>query len=318
MKAPPLLISYSSIQDYFGALQPQTMALSGDALLVLHNKGLPPVDSLVALSVLFGYSSGFLKALSERPERFYRVFEITSGAKKRTIHAPRVGLKVFQKWFGHHLALATPVHESVYGFVRGRSPVAAASKHCGASWVYSVDIKDFFQTTPSEKISHVLLGCGYSADAALLIEKLCSYGGFLAQGSPASPVLSNLIFNSLDVEISNFCSTQNISYTRYADDLVFSGQGGFRDELRSFVRDIVTRNGWILADQKELLVASPLPMRVHGLLVNGQAPRLPKNYRKKIRAFRYMARLDRVVDEDKARINGHIAYAESVERFNEL
>ncbi|MBF4249174.1 RNA-directed DNA polymerase, partial [Vibrio anguillarum] len=66
------------------------------------------------------------------------------GKKLRTIHSPRVALKVVQKWLGYHLSSAISFDSHVCGFIKGRSFVDAAKIHEGAKWLYSVDIADFF------------------------------------------------------------------------------------------------------------------------------------------------------------------------------
>ena len=77
----------------------------------------PPAVSIEVLSCLFGFSRHFLGALSRRPENHYRTFRIPKGKSEQTreIHAPSVGLKVVQKWFGHHLAKALQFNDCVYG-----------------------------------------------------------------------------------------------------------------------------------------------------------------------------------------------------------
>jgi retron-type reverse transcriptase len=262
---------------------------------------------------MFGYSPRFVGALYKRTERYYRTFSIPKGKGKRIIHAPRVSLKVIQKWFGHHLADAIDFSENVYGFVRGRSAVKAAAFHCGVKWIYSADIKDFFQTTPTASVVNNLISVGYPDHGAELIGKLCSYKGFLAQGSPASPVLSNLVFRATDSSLAELAQEFGIRYTRYADDIVFSGTDDFPRELVGRVKGIVESGGWKLAAEKERLLERPKRLKVHGLLVHGERPRLSKGYRNRIRAFRHLLEAKKVAESDISRIKGHIAYAKSVE-----
>jgi hypothetical protein len=162
-----------------------------------------------------------------------------------------------------------------------------------------------------------LQSLGYSKNGADLITALCCYGQGLAQRSPASPVLSNLAFRSVDLQFSQITEQSRLQYTRYADDIVFSGLGIFPEELPSKVRQIIEHHGWMVAEHKETLSLSPKRLKVHGLLVNGSKPRLTKGYRNRIRAYKHLMSFGRVAPEGLLRVKGHLAYAASVEQFSE-
>jgi retron-type reverse transcriptase len=226
-----------------------------------------------------------------------------------------VALKVIQKWFGHHLANAIDFDESVYGFIRGRSAPQAAAIHCKTNWVYCFDIKDFFSSTPIAHVIKSLEQLGYPSMGAQIISRLCSYNGCLAQGSPASPVLSNLVFAETDGVIKRMATKYEINYTRYADDIVFSGKDKFPDSLTDEVAGIIRAAGWKLAEQKRIFAKRPNRLKVHGLLVDGDYPRLTKGYRNKVRAYKHDILGNKVREEDIDRLKGHIAYASSVEKL---
>lgn len=319
MLAPPLLVSYSSLEDYLSALSPEMRKMYEEEIRALVDRQLPPVVSSRCLSVLFGYSIKFVNALALRNYKYYREFTIRKGNKQRKIQAPRVALKVIQKWFGHHLAETLPVEDYVYGFVSGRSAVDAAAKHCGASWVYSVDIENFFPSTKDDLIIQALNELGYSEKGARLITYLCCYGSYLGQGAPSSPVLSNLVMRPIDIQLKSVADELGITLTRYADDIVLSGRKDFPKELRLRVANIFASTDWKLAANKEYLAEAKKGQRlkVYGLLVNGEMPRLTKGYRNRIRAYRHLLATDKVKSEDKRRIIGHIKFAESVENWEE-
>jgi retron-type reverse transcriptase len=203
--------------------------------------------------------------------------------------------------------------DSVFGFVKGRSATMAAARHCGAEWVYSVDIADFFPSTPASRVEASLTQLGYPEHGAELITKLCCYAGTLSQGSPASPVLSNLVFREVDDELNSLTKKHCLRYTRYADDIVFSSTGPFPEVLKSEVRAAIESRQWRVAEKKERFSKRPNRLKVHGLLVHGSRPRLTKGYRSKIRAFRHMLDAGKVKDEDLARLRGHLSYARAVD-----
>jgi retron-type reverse transcriptase len=313
MNPPPFLVSFSTSDQFLKALPEDVLALYSRDFQELCAKRLPPVVSIRCLATLFGYSSKFTGALYQRTEKYYRTFSIPKGKKRRTIHAPRVALKVIQKWFGFHLAEAVNFGDCVFGFVKGRSAVAAAARHCGADWVYSVDIADFFPSTPVRKVTEAVAALGYPPHGAELISKLCCYGGGLSQGSPASPVLSNLVFRGADAQLVAIAQEHSLRYTRYADDVVFSGTGEFPAGIKPAVRSVIESHGWKLAENKERLSKRPNRLKVHGLLVHGEKPRLTKGYRNRIRAFKHLLAKDAVEPDDVPKMKGHLSYAQSVE-----
>jgi hypothetical protein len=310
---PPFLISFGSVEHFLKAIPEDVKVLYAQDFQALCQKKLPPVVSVRCLATLFGYSAKFTGALYRQSEKYYRTFTIPKGKKRRTINAPKVALKVIQKWFGFHLAEVANFDGAVYGFVKGRSAVDAAALHCGADWVYSVDIENFFPSTPLATVADALVGIGYPQHGAEIIAKLCCYNGGLAQGSPASPVLSNLVFRDVDTELAELAKAYKLCFTRYADDVVFSGKEEFFDEIKPVIRKTIESRGWKIAEAKEHLAKRPNRLKVHGLLVHGEKPRLTKGYRNRIRAFRHLLAKNAIDDDDFARVMGHISYASSVE-----
>src|SRR5690625_2960841 len=65
---------------------------------------------------------------------------------------------------------------------------------------------------------------GYNEQLSMVLSRICTLQGFLPQGAPTSPMLSNLVFYRIDEEIVKFCIENKIRYTRYADDMTFSGE----------------------------------------------------------------------------------------------
>jgi len=107
-----------------------------------------------------------------------------------------------------------------------------------------------------------------------------------------------------------------IQYTRYADDIVFSGKGEFPSDLINEVKAAVEGHGWQLAISKERYSERPNRLKVYGLLVHGTRPRLTKGYRNRIRAFKHLVSANKVLEEDMQIVKGHLAYARSVEEID--
>lgn len=253
--------------------------------------------------------------MSRAPGRYYRTFKIKKGKKTRTIQAPKVALKLLQAWFATHVARAAALPPCVYGFIPGRSGVKeAAQAHCPADWVYSLDVRDFFPSITAEQVREALVRIGYSDGTAVFLTRLMTLNGRLPQGSPASPVLSNWVFAPTDGTLDALSNALGVRYTRYADDLVFSGTGAPPPKIQTRVRSIVTAAGWTIATDKEHLACAPARLKVHGLLVHGHRPRLTKGYRNRIRAFRHLLESNKIGDSDISKIRGHLSYADFIEK----
>ena len=106
-----------------------------------------------------------------------------------------------------------------------------------------------------------------------------------------------------------------VRFTRYADDIVFSGIDEFPQSMTSEVKDMFEDTCWKLSDEKEYFSEIPKRLKVHGLLVHQDIPRLTKGYRNKIRAYRHLIGKGKVKKKDLPRILGHINYANSIDKL---
>ncbi|NTX43845.1 RNA-directed DNA polymerase [Burkholderia cepacia] len=276
--------------------------------------GLPPITSRLTLAAMLGVNPGLIWSFENRPQRYYRSFSIPKGRTTRQIDAPKVALKLIQKWLSVQLARTFEPADHVYGFVGGRSHVQAAARHVGAQWVFSLDIQDFFPSTPIRLVVESLKSLGFGSDGASLLSRLACLRGALAQGAPSSPILSNICFQQMDGQLAQIAQNVGARLTRYADDVVFSGIGEMPPTLENDVRAIFTDSPWTLAEHKIRIAQVPDRLKVHGLLVHGAQIRLTKGYRNRLRAYRHLLHEGKIRDDDLAKVCGHLSYAASVER----
>ena len=280
--------------------------------------GLPPVTSIGALSVMFGYNPGFVWSLLNRTGRYYNSFFVPKGVGRRKITAPRVGLKVVQKWLAVHFSEQWNSPSEVFGFVPGKSHVLAAFQHLGAKWVVSVDISDFFPSVSRRRVRSALCTLGYNDEFSLnSIVALTCYGSGLAQGAPSSPVISNIVLSKLDYNLAELASRHRSTFTRYADDIVFSGDTDIPRNLVADICETIGDDGWVVSERKKFVMRYPGRLKVHGLLVHGNKLRLTKGYRNRLRAYDHLLKVGRVRREDIAMFRGHLEYARSIERIDE-
>ena len=196
---------------------------------------------------------------TETMQEYYTSFKIpkkTGGF--REISAPNDSLKYTQwcisKLLSYNLSLLT--HEAAYAYIPKRSHIDALKKHQAnnSKWFLKLDIKNFFPSCTKEfvqnqlrKLYPIAVWGPTALDLLDQLINLCCLNGALPQGSPASPILSNLIFIPFDWAIQDslqhIFNTRKYVYTRYADDICISAKGAFS------YTDIATRVQKILAPE---------------------------------------------------------------------
>lgn len=303
--------------DLISALGSSCTHEEAEEIRRLVEMGLPPVTSDEALAVLSGYNRGFLWFLLNQPEAHYRVFNIPKGRSVRQIEAPRVTLKFIQKWLSIHFEKRLILSDHVHGFVKGRSHITAAQRHLRARWVISVDIENFFPSTNLIQIRSSLKELGYKAQASLdILSRICSFRGRLSQGAPTSPVIANAAMKEIDDRLIRIAEESGSVFTRYADDIVFSGKSHFPEDLMTRIDELFRGTPWKLSDSKRSLSIHPARLKVHGLLVHGNRLRLTKGYRNRIRALIHLNSSGRISPKDTATVQGHLGYAAQIDRAN--
>ncbi|MEC5385530.1 reverse transcriptase family protein [Uliginosibacterium sp. H3] len=279
---------------------------------------LPPIANAQVLATMFGINPGIIWSFVTRPQQHYRSFSIPKGNGVRNIDAPRVALKVLQKWLSIRFQEAYSPPSHVFGFIPGSSHVKAAAIHCGAQWVFSIDVQNFFPTTPFGLVESSLASLGFNNQTSILLAQLCCLHGFLAQGAPTSPVLSNLCFGAIDAKLAEFSQKYNVRLSRYADDIVFSGIGAFPEGLKEESIGLFVGSPWCLAEGKIEFSSLPDRLKVHGLLVHGETVRLTKGYRNKLRAYSHLIQKNAIDGENLNKIKGHLIYGNYVANFHSI
>jgi len=225
---------------------------------------------------------------------------------ERLILAPKSELKSLQRWILDHILNKIPLPPCAHGFRRGHSTLSNALPHCGKEVVVRFDLEDFFHTITYRRVRGLFRSLGYSKEISVLLGLLTtfrpdaypyeymrhipqmlwmrsmgsarrSYRGypttppFLPQGAPTSPALANLIARNLDRRLVGLAQKFGAGYTRYADDLTFSGNAGFRRDIGRFlplVKRIVHGEGFYLARNKLRIRRKGGRQTVTGLVVN--------------------------------------------------
>lgn len=199
--------------------------------------------------------------------------------------------------------------ESVHGFRSGRNLLTNATPHAGKEIVVNADIRDFF---PNTRRNPVFLAClnlaggKISAQAAGFIADLCCQDGVLPMGAPTSPALANLVLGRVDRSLEKACRNKGVDYTRYADDLTFSG-GREAVKMLGFATRLLQREGYELHPEKVNIFRRGRRQMVTGLAVN-ERPTLPRALRRSIRAAVHAAANGRSVRWKGAPASSHVLH----------
>ncbi len=220
--------------------------------------------------------------ITNNPEGQYETVYITkANGKMREINKPDIGLKSFQKSVYKNILLHIPTSDYAVAYKKGASIKNATAVHIGKPMILKLDIKNFFGSILYKNVQEMFLKQGYDYFMATTLATLCCYKGRLPQGTPTSPAISNIIMKDFDNKVACFCNTRNIAYTRYSDDMTFSGDFD-KNEIIFFVESKLSKLGFKLNHKKTKLIKQGQRQTVTGVVVN-EKQQLPKGYRKQIR-----------------------------------
>lgn len=238
----------------------------------LADNGVPIIYNLRHLRQLLGIrKSDQQKLFGEKRHESYRVFHIPKKAGGyRTIEAPSDELKRIQWWIKENILDKFSPSQYAKGFKKGVSIVENATPHVGKELVINIDLKDFFPSIKYCEVFKVFRYIGYTNGVSNLLTKLCTNSkNVLPQGSPASPVLSNLVSLRLDKRLGNLAHSIGANYTRYADDITFSGEK-YINQFSGLIRKIIRDEGYEVNEDKFRIRYSYQRQEVTGLIVNSK------------------------------------------------
>ena len=252
----------------------------------LYTRGFPVIYNLDHLSGLVAYDTDYILGCSYAPERFYRQFIVRKrSGGEREINEPLPSLKEIQRWILDRILYAERVSKYAKGFVPKRSIKENARFHRKQSLLLSLDIKDFFPSIKRPRIYGIFRGFGYSQEVANILARLCTRDESLPQGAPTSPALSNIFAKRLDRKLGGLARKIQARYTRYADDLTFSGSFS-PGKVIKVVREVLDEEKLILNESKTRLMEAHQRQEVTGIVVN-QRLRAAREVRRNLRQAIY-------------------------------
>jgi RNA-directed DNA polymerase len=209
----------------------------------------------------------------------------------RLIESPKGTLKAVQQKILAEILNQVSPHPAAHGFAPGRSIVTNATPHVSQALLVKFDLSDFYATVTFARVTAIFRGMGYCREAAIWLARLTTSAlpanipflkqetsailpylrRHLPQGAPTSPALANLSAYSLDVRLSGLARAFGATYTRYADDLTFSGPAEFSRSLRDFiplVSQIIRQERFRVNRAKRQVIRANRALVVTGVMVN--------------------------------------------------
>jgi hypothetical protein len=288
----------------------------------------------------------------------YRALPRSSGLP-RVIEAPKARLKEIQRGILREIIDHVPPHQSAHGFTRGRSVLTHAAGHSAREGVLHLDLRDFFASVSAARVFGIFRTIGYSRLVAYTLTGLTTntvphavwnviaktttpdlvqarfwLGRRLAtphlpQGAPTSPALANLAAFGLDRRLAGLAASRGVHYSRYADDLTFSGPVRQLNQIPSAAAMIVREEGFRLNEHKTALRTQGTRQSVCGVVVNVHPNTTRAEYDRVKANLHRLARdgVDPHDQENRARLLGRIAWMSSLHpergerlrrRFNEI
>lgn len=252
----------------------------------LYSNNVPIIYDQEHLAALLGVRLEHLLSMTNTNRKFYKVFKLPKKKKGfRKIEQPLPTLLSIQYWILDNILVKCSnmfISSSATAFVPGVQLRENLMPHKDQDIVVAVDIKDFFTSVGFGPVYNIFDALGYDTAVSVMLTKLCLYHGFLPQGAPTSPMLSNMVFFELDQRIEKYCHHRDYKYTRYADDLTFSGSDVRVGLLLRYVRWMLGLKGFELNESKTKIMGRANAQYVTGCTVN-ERPNAPRSYRNKIR-----------------------------------
>ena len=222
-------------------------------------------------------------SISNNIEKNYKIYKIKKrNGKYRTIYEPNSILKQIQKQILNNILNNKSISKYAKAYHKGIQLKDNAIPHINKEMILKLDIKDFFENISFLDIYNSCFPIEYfPKSVGMILTYLCTYDNHLTQGSPTSAYISNLVMKEFDEELGNWCNLRNISYTRYSDDMTFSGAFN-PSELITKVRKMLYKLGLELNDDKIHIVYKSSSQNVTGIVVN-EKMQVNVKYRNKIR-----------------------------------
>lgn len=253
----------------------------------LFKQDMPVIFDFQHLCLLLGLDGEYLQSVIYGSKSHYREFAIRKrSGGVRILSAPHYTLKYVQRWIYDNILSKVKVNYCAHGFRPKKSIVTNAKIHVENKFLLKLDLKDFFPSISINQVINVFKDLGYSNHVSFFLSAICCVEEHLPQGAPTSPALSNIIARHLDNRLLGLAKKMGYRYTRYADDLAFSGES-IKPDFTKYVAKIIIECGFDINVAKIKLYKGNGAKILTGVsLANGKI-RVPRDYRRNLKQELY-------------------------------
>lgn len=280
----------------------------------LEKSGLPVIYSIKHFAEILGVKYNQVSVLCVGGRRkFYTEFRLKKKKSGyRYINSPCELLKEIQNIILREILYKVQTHPASNGFEIGKSIIDNAKIHLSQNTILKMDLHKFYDSINEKRVFGLFRSLGYHSNLSVSFAKLCtmvpsdffikslkgndpvkekinreSYQGILPQGAPTSPQISNLICRNLDNELHNLAENHTLKYSRYADDLTFSGVKETLELIKPMIISIIVKNNFFINHAKTKILVRGNKYCVTGLNVTNECVKVPKKLKKEIEHHLY-------------------------------
>lgn len=256
------------------------------------NKNIPPLWSVLSYVILQRNNTAegvwfyyrLLRKMAENTSQCYYRRQIPKANDGfREIFVPSLLLQREQRYIMNTILSGLPIDDHAYAYRKGVSIEDCAKPHIKKDVLIHLDIKYFFGSITEDMVYEILLSeTGYAKSLCRFLTQLCCLHRSLPQGTITSPTLSNIVFRQCDIALAELADKHHMDYTRYSDDLFFSGSQAVK--VKDFLKEasgILLRFGFKLNTEKTKIRRHQHRQDVLGLTVNDHI-QVNREYRRKL------------------------------------
>lgn len=264
-------------------LKPELIETYVEYITPIVDNGVPIIFDFNHLCLLLGRTPAYLASVVNSNQNHYREFKMPKrSGGERTILAPYPALLECQYWIYNNILKTIKIHPAAQGFTFKKSILTNATIHLNQNHFLKIDLQDFFPSIKINRIIALFKSLGYNHRVSFYLASICCYNDELPQGAPTSPIISNIISKALDTRLLAFAKKYDLKYTRYADDLAFSGNN-IPAKFIEYISKIIESCGFIVNSKKTFLQQSKGKRILTGISIADKKMLVPKNYKRKLK-----------------------------------
>lgn len=230
-------------------------------------------------------------------------FDNKGNQKFREINPSQGKLKLIQKKINGAILKKIDYPNIAHGGLKGRDSVTNAAQHKGKKFKFCVDFDNFFPSITHKHVFIAFKNNGFSPTIARILTQLCTYKYRVPQGAPTSTYISNLVLKEIDLTLQEFCKINDITYTRYIDDLTFSSGKCFKHLIPQLL-EIITSIGFRINNKKTFYKIGKTT--VTGIVVSNNKLDVTDDFK---------AKLENIIDPLTSKSKGLINFQKRVTSF---